>query len=116
LPKDFSSVSFLLNSVNPFAPNRIFHIIKHKNWKQTIYFECRSTIETQVIWKKDALTLKKGTAQSFLQKDREARVMVDTFSILYLKGNLKVHVYWFFKFYTNTEIYSFIYSNAWQEF
>ena len=47
----------------------------------------------QVIWKKDALTLKKGTAQSFLQKDREARVMVDTFSTLYLKGNLKVHVY-----------------------
>ncbi|XP_012055090.1 PREDICTED: uncharacterized protein LOC105618160 [Atta cephalotes] len=44
-----------------------------------------STIETQVIWKKDALTLKKGTAQSFRQKDREARVMVDTFSTLYLK-------------------------------
>ncbi|XP_018360781.1 PREDICTED: Ig-like V-type domain-containing protein FAM187A [Trachymyrmex cornetzi] len=43
-----------------------------------------STIETQVIWKKDALTLKKGTAQSFRQKDREARVMVDTFSTLYL--------------------------------
>ncbi|KYN38400.1 hypothetical protein ALC56_07441 [Trachymyrmex septentrionalis] len=44
-----------------------------------------STIETQVIWKKDALTLKKGTAQSFREKDREARVMIDTFSTLYLK-------------------------------
>ncbi|KYQ57047.1 hypothetical protein ALC60_04035 [Trachymyrmex zeteki] len=43
-----------------------------------------STIESQVIWKKDALTLKKGTAQSFRQKDKEARVMVDNFSTLYL--------------------------------
>jgi len=50
------------------------------------YFECRSSITSQVIWKKNTLTLKKG--QLFRRKDKEARVMVDTFSTLYLKGNV----------------------------
>ncbi|XP_071554511.1 uncharacterized protein [Temnothorax nylanderi] len=43
-----------------------------------------SSTASQVIWKKDTLTLKKGMGQSFRKKDKEARVMVDTFSTLYL--------------------------------
>ncbi|XP_071642821.1 uncharacterized protein [Temnothorax longispinosus] len=43
-----------------------------------------SSTASQVIWKKDTLTLKKGMGQSFRKKDEEARVMVDTFSTLYL--------------------------------
>ncbi|XP_011872606.1 PREDICTED: uncharacterized protein LOC105564671 [Vollenhovia emeryi] len=43
-----------------------------------------SSSASQVIWKKDTLTLKKGTVQSFHRKDKEARVMVDPFSTLYL--------------------------------
>ncbi|CAL1685542.1 unnamed protein product [Lasius platythorax] len=43
-----------------------------------------SSTAAQVIWKKDTLTLKKGTGQSFRKKDKETRVMVDTFSTLYL--------------------------------
>lgn len=52
-----------------------------------MYFEYRSSITSQIIWKKDTLTLKKETSQSFRKKDKEARVMVDTFSTLYLTGN-----------------------------
>lgn len=52
------------------------------------YLECRSSTTSQVIWKKDTLTLKKGTGQSFRRKDKEAHVMVDTFSTLYLRGNV----------------------------
>ncbi|XP_067210347.1 uncharacterized protein [Linepithema humile] len=43
-----------------------------------------SSTASQVIWKKDALTLKKGTSRSFREKNTEARMMVDTFSTLYL--------------------------------
>ncbi|XP_066594837.1 uncharacterized protein [Prorops nasuta] len=43
-----------------------------------------ATMENNVIWKKDSLELKKGTGRSFRKKDPEARVMVDTFSTLYL--------------------------------
>ncbi|XP_070162896.1 uncharacterized protein [Polyergus mexicanus] len=43
-----------------------------------------STVASQVIWKKDTLTLKKGTGRSFRKKDTEIRVMVDAFSTLYL--------------------------------
>lgn len=52
------------------------------------YFEYRASTTSQVIWKKDMLTLKKGTVQSFRKKDEQARVMVDTFSTLYLTGNV----------------------------
>ncbi|XP_072748489.1 uncharacterized protein [Anoplolepis gracilipes] len=43
-----------------------------------------SSTTSQVIWKKDTLTLKKGTGRSFRKKDIQIRVMVDTFSTLYL--------------------------------
>lgn len=56
------------------------------------YFVCRSNTASQVIWKKDTLTLKKGTGQSFRKKDTEIRVMVDTFSTLYLIGNIILHI------------------------
>lgn len=52
------------------------------------YFVCRSSTASQIIWKKDTLILKKGTGQSFRKKDKETRVMVDTFSTLYLIGNI----------------------------
>lgn len=55
-----------------------------------LYFDYRSSTASQVIWKKDTLTLKKGTTQSFRKKDKEARVMVDTFSTLYLTGNVTI--------------------------
>lgn len=41
-------------------------------------------METQVVWRKDALILKKGRGRSFRKKDAEPRVLVDTFSTLYL--------------------------------
>ncbi|KAL6441498.1 hypothetical protein ACFW04_003582 [Cataglyphis niger] len=43
-----------------------------------------SSTTSQVIWKKDTLTLKKGIGRSFRKKDTEIRVMVDAFSTLYL--------------------------------
>ncbi|XP_014474495.1 PREDICTED: uncharacterized protein LOC106744334 [Dinoponera quadriceps] len=43
-----------------------------------------SSIESQIVWRKDSLVLKRGTGQSFRKKDEEARVIVDTFSTLYL--------------------------------
>ncbi|KAH0955569.1 hypothetical protein HN011_012101 [Eciton burchellii] len=45
---------------------------------------CKMTMESKVVWKKDALTLKKGIDWS-PDTDEEARVLVDTFSTLYLK-------------------------------
>ncbi|XP_024891261.1 uncharacterized protein LOC112467042, partial [Temnothorax curvispinosus] len=60
------------------------YTFKYKNWKRTTYLQYRSSTASQVIWKKDTLTLKKGMGQSFRKKDKEARVMVDTFSTLYL--------------------------------
>ncbi|XP_028982583.1 uncharacterized protein LOC114841685 [Diachasma alloeum] len=45
-----------------------------------------STMESQIVWRKDSTVLKKGTGRSFRKKDKEARVMVDTFSTLYLIG------------------------------
>ncbi|XP_063986437.1 uncharacterized protein LOC135167304 [Diachasmimorpha longicaudata] len=45
-----------------------------------------STLESQIVWRKDSIVLKKGTGRSFRKKDKEARVMVDTFSTLYLIG------------------------------
>ncbi|XP_039303239.1 Ig-like V-type domain-containing protein FAM187A isoform X2 [Solenopsis invicta] len=43
-----------------------------------------SSATSRVVWKKDTLTLQKGMGQLFRKKDKEARVMVDTFSTLYL--------------------------------
>ncbi|KAL6265452.1 hypothetical protein P5V15_002248 [Pogonomyrmex californicus] len=43
-----------------------------------------SSTASQVIWKKDTLTLRKGTGQSLRKKDKKARIMVDVFSTLYL--------------------------------
>lgn len=57
------------------------------------YFICRSSTTSQVIWKKDTLTLKKGTVQSFRKKDTEIRVMVDAFSTLYLIGHIILYIY-----------------------
>lgn len=56
------------------------------------YFICRSSTTSQVVWKKDKLTLKKGTGQSFRKSDTEIRVMVDTFSTLYLIGNIILYI------------------------
>lgn len=72
------------------------------------YFVCRSSTESQVIWKKDTLTLKKGTGQSFRKKDTEIRVMVDTFSTLYLMGNNIAHSSYFNNFYKITILDAFI--------
>jgi len=52
-------------------------------------------MESKVVWKKDALTLKKGADWS--PKDKEARVIVDTFSTLYLKGDASCLRYFTFK-------------------
>lgn len=57
-----------------------------------MYLEYRSSAASQVIWKKNTLTLKKGMAQSFRTKNKEPRVMVDTFSTLYLTGNLTLRI------------------------
>ncbi|XP_032673662.1 uncharacterized protein LOC116845267 [Odontomachus brunneus] len=43
-----------------------------------------SSTESQIVWRKDSLVLRKGTGRSFRKKDEEARVIVDTFSTLYL--------------------------------
>ncbi|KAG7198636.1 hypothetical protein KM043_005994 [Ampulex compressa] len=43
-----------------------------------------STVETEVMWKKDSIRLERGTSHSFRKIDPEAHVMVDTFSTLYL--------------------------------
>ncbi|KAL0114433.1 hypothetical protein PUN28_011589 [Cardiocondyla obscurior] len=43
-----------------------------------------SSVTSQVTWKKDTLILKKGTRLSFRRKDNEPRLVVDTFSTLYL--------------------------------
>ncbi|XP_043285783.1 uncharacterized protein [Venturia canescens] len=43
-----------------------------------------ATHETMVVWRKDSLVLKKGMGRSFRRKDAEPRVLVDTFSTLYL--------------------------------
>ncbi|XP_076394097.1 uncharacterized protein LOC100877163 isoform X2 [Megachile rotundata] len=43
-----------------------------------------STIDTQVSWKKDSITLEKGVQRSFRKLDPEARVIVDAFGTLYL--------------------------------
>lgn len=56
------------------------------------YFICRSNTASQVVWKKDKLTLKKGIGQSFRKSDTEIRVMVDTFSTLYLIGNIILYI------------------------
>ncbi|XP_024939922.1 uncharacterized protein LOC107266555 isoform X1 [Cephus cinctus] len=45
-----------------------------------------SNLETLVVWRKDALLLKKGMGQSFRKKDPDPRVLVDTFATLYLVG------------------------------
>ncbi|XP_020285567.1 uncharacterized protein LOC109855564 isoform X2 [Pseudomyrmex gracilis] len=43
-----------------------------------------SSTASQVIWKKDKLTLRPGTGRSFRKKDEVARIVIDTFSTLYL--------------------------------
>ncbi|XP_068993213.1 uncharacterized protein [Neodiprion pinetum] len=45
-----------------------------------------SNMETDVVWKKDNIGLKKGTGQSVRSKDPEPRVLVDTYGTLYLLG------------------------------
>lgn len=56
--------------------------------EKTNYFavKFRTSMESHVVWKKDALTLKKGTGSSFRKTNEEAHVTVDTFSTLYLIG------------------------------
>jgi hypothetical protein len=53
-------------------------------------------MESKVVWKKDALTLKKGIDWS-PDTDEEARVLVDTFSTLYLKGDASCLTYFTFE-------------------
>ncbi|XP_025153528.1 uncharacterized protein LOC105183146 [Harpegnathos saltator] len=43
-----------------------------------------SSTGSQIVWRKDSLVLRKGTGRSFRKKDEETRVIVDTFSTLYL--------------------------------
>ncbi|CAL7936717.1 unnamed protein product [Xylocopa violacea] len=43
-----------------------------------------STMDTQVSWKKDSITLEKGIRRSFRKLDPEARMIVDAFGTLYL--------------------------------
>ncbi|KZC07461.1 hypothetical protein WN55_08232 [Dufourea novaeangliae] len=43
-----------------------------------------SSLETQVSWKKDSITLEKGVRRSFRKLDPTARVVVDAFGTLYL--------------------------------
>ncbi|XP_076235763.1 uncharacterized protein LOC143180115 [Calliopsis andreniformis] len=43
-----------------------------------------SSLDTQVSWKKDSITLEKGVRRSFRKLDPEARVVVDAFGTLYL--------------------------------
>ncbi|XP_017765692.1 PREDICTED: uncharacterized protein LOC108554809 [Eufriesea mexicana] len=42
------------------------------------------TMDTQVSWKKDSITLEKGVRRSFRKLDPDARVIVDAFGTLYL--------------------------------
>lgn len=45
-----------------------------------------SNIKTHIVWKKDSTILKQGIGSSFRKKDTETRLLVDTFSTLYLIG------------------------------
>lgn len=78
----------------------------------TKHFECSSSTESQVVWRKDSLILKKGTGRSFRKKDEEARVIVDTFSTLYLIGDVLQYVRWLLRFYEITISRSIICCNA----
>ncbi|XP_033210885.1 uncharacterized protein LOC117168978 [Belonocnema kinseyi] len=58
-----------------------------------------SSLETEVVWRKNALLLEKGKGRSFRKKDPEPRVLVDTFSTLnlidvseYEQGNYTCYV------------------------
>ncbi|XP_033302170.1 uncharacterized protein LOC117206709 [Bombus bifarius] len=54
-----------------------------------------STMDAQVSWKKDSITLERGVRRSFRKLDPEARVIVDAFGTLYLIGTLsrdKLHI------------------------
>ncbi|XP_043603621.1 uncharacterized protein LOC122576844 [Bombus pyrosoma] len=54
-----------------------------------------STMDTQVSWKKDSITLERGVRRSFRKLDPEARVIVDAFGTLYLIGTSsgdKLHI------------------------
>lgn len=52
----------------------------------TLLFRVRSKsdLDSHIIWKKDSITLKQGVSRSFRKTDSEARMMVDTFSTLYI--------------------------------
>ncbi|KAK2587471.1 hypothetical protein KPH14_003175 [Odynerus spinipes] len=43
-----------------------------------------SDIDSRVVWKKDSVILKQGASRSFRKTDAKARMMVDTFSTLYI--------------------------------
>ncbi|XP_047348313.1 uncharacterized protein LOC124948566 [Vespa velutina] len=43
-----------------------------------------SDLQSQIVWKKDSIILKQGLSRSFHKTDAEARMMVDTFSTLYI--------------------------------
>ncbi|XP_043667124.1 uncharacterized protein LOC122628675 [Vespula pensylvanica] len=65
---------------------------KFKYRKQYVFLEgahsaisCpESDLQSQIVWKKDSIVLKQGVSRSFRKTDTEARVMVDTFSTLYI--------------------------------
>lgn len=61
--------------------------------ESTKYFVRSSSAGSQIVWRKDSLVLKKGTGRSFRKMNEEARVIVDTFSTLYLMGNLALRIY-----------------------
>lgn len=48
----------------------------------------RSSLDTQVSWKKDSITLEKGVRGSFRKLDTEVRAIVDAFGTLYLTGSV----------------------------
>jgi len=61
-----------------------------------------------VVWRKDAIILKKGIAWSPDKDDKEVRVLVDTFSTLYLKGDTLCLRYFTFEIATSNISYSWL--------
>ncbi|KAL2734113.1 uncharacterized protein V1478_003811 [Vespula squamosa] len=65
---------------------------KFKYRKQYVFLEgahcaisCpESDLQSQIVWRKDSIVLKQGISRSFRKTDTEARVMVDSFSTLYI--------------------------------
>ncbi|XP_053972635.1 uncharacterized protein LOC128873245 [Hylaeus volcanicus] len=67
--------------------SRTFRYIKRYVLMEGAYLTVicpESSLETQVSWKKDSITLEKGVRRSFRKLDTVARVVVDAFGTLYL--------------------------------